>query len=304
LLRTVRLSVRTALLALLAAVVGLLVIPGNAFALTVSRAQLSGGQLQVEGANAAPGIFVTVSSASSSAGARSDQSGAYRVSASNFHSDDCKAVVTDRQTFTATVNLAGCTPTSATPPSPTSPTGSCAITQAAPATFHAGDSSVLFAETTGCDISTGPVQWKLLGGHVPTGMQGPNMQGQRAAGFIGTPTVEGTYSFTLQATDSLGQTDSETFTATVTAPRAVAVSTTSVQPVTAGQSYQVRLAADGGVPGYAWTLRSGSLPSGVSLTSGGALAGTPKTRGSFPFTVRATDSRGAFADQAFPLTVN
>src|SRR3954452_5244297 len=304
LLRIVRLSVTTALLALLTAIVGMVVVPGNAFALTVSRAQLSAGQLRVDGANAAPGIFVTVSSASSSAGARSDQSGAYHVLASNFRSDDCKAVVSDRQTFTATVTLAGCSPMSAPPPSPAPPSGSCVINAADPVTFHAGDASVLFAETTGCDISNGPVQWKLLGGNIPTGMQGPNMQGQRAAGFIGTPTVEGTYSFTLQATDSIGQTDSQLFTVTVTAPRPVSVSTASVQAATAGQSYQVRLAADGGVPGYAWTLRSGPLPSGMSLTSGGALAGTPKARGSYPFTVRATDSRGAFADQSFTLTVN
>jgi hypothetical protein len=46
-------------------------------------------------------------------------------------------------------------------------------------------------------------------------MSGPNAQGQTAANLIGTPTVAGTYRFTLQATDSTGATDQETFTITI-----------------------------------------------------------------------------------------
>jgi len=47
--------------------------------------------------------------------------------------------------------------------------------------------------------------------------------------------------------------------------------------------------ADGGVPGYTWTLRSGQLSPGLQLTvSPGRSTGTPTARGTFSFIVRAT----------------
>ncbi|MDQ1635639.1 MAG: putative Ig domain [Frankiaceae bacterium] len=206
-----------AVMAVATALAALLLVPANAFAVTVDRAQLIGGQLRLDGKNAAPGQFVMVESASSAAGARSDSSGAYRVQATNFRSDDCKVVVRDGKTPIATVGLAGCTPTPATPSSPPPPpTGSCVITPQAPATRALGVATAFDLATTGCDNTTGPVQWALLSGHIPTGMVGPYFQGQTGGHLIGTPTVRGTYSFMLQVTDSLGATDAETFTITVT----------------------------------------------------------------------------------------
>ena len=63
------------------------------------------------------------------------------------------------------------------------------------------------------------------------------------------------------------------------------------------------LSADGGVPGYDWTLRAGALPPGRQLARG-VIGGTPTTRGTFTFTIRATDSRGTTADRTFSITVN
>jgi hypothetical protein len=138
------------------------------------------------------------------------------VTATNFRSDDCKVVVSDRQTLRATVTLAGCTPTPATPPSTIPPpSGNCAITPGDPATFTVGDLQTYFFTTTGCDTSNGPVQWTLLAGHIPTGMTGPFFQGQDAGAVSGRPTVAGTYSFMVQVTDSVGATAAQTFTITV-----------------------------------------------------------------------------------------
>jgi hypothetical protein len=292
-------------LATLVAAASLVLMPANAFALSVSRAELKGGVLRVDGANAAPGIFVTVTSTTSSAGARSDGSGAYHVSASGFRADDCKVVVSDRQTLSKTVTLSGCTPTAATPP-PTNPapTGSCVVTPGDPATYHAGDLSTYFFRTTGCDTSGGPVQWSFVAGRVPVGMTGPFFQGQDAGAVSGRPTTEGTYDFTVQVTDSAGDTDSETFEITVVAPRPLTVTTATAPAGVVGRSYQVNLAADGGVPGYVWSLRSGTLPSGLQVTSRGALAGVPSARGTFSFTVGVADSRGTTAARAFTVTIS
>jgi len=107
-------------------------------------------------------------------------------------------------------------------------------------------------------------------------------------------------------TDSAGATDSETFTITVTAPRPLTIAgpSAALAAGSRGQSYCcVILAADGGVPGYLWSLSSGSLPPGIRI-SGNQIAGIPTTRGTFAFTVRVTDSRGAPADRAYSITIN
>jgi hypothetical protein len=209
-----------------------LVLPaGSAHAVTVSRGELRNGLLRLDGVNAAPGIFVTVSSASSFAGARSDGSGAYHVQASNFRADDCQVVVSDRQTPIATVMLSGCVPTVVAPPSTNpSPSGACVITPQVPATYNAGDLSTYYFTTTGCDTSTAPVQWSFVAGRIPLGMTGPFFQGQTNGAVSGRPTTEGTYSFTVQVTDSAGATDAETFTITVVPPRPVTI--ISPTPVT------------------------------------------------------------------------
>ena len=45
-----------------------------------------------------------------------------------------------------------------------------------------------------------------------------------------------------------------------------------------GTAYQETLTASGGTPPYTWSVASGSLPAGVTLSAGGALSGTPDRR--------------------------
>ena len=293
------------------ALVTLLLVPASASALTVSKAQLSGGELRVEGSNAARGIFITAESSTSNAGSRSDLNGAFKIQATGFRAPDCTIVVSDRQTPTATVKLSGCTPDPAAvnpPPPAPAPTGACVINPGAPATFTVGVNSVYNFTTTGCDTSSGPVQWTVIAGRIPTGMSGPNFQGQTAGNLIGTPTTAGTYTFTAQVTDSLGSTDAETVTITVVAAQSqaqgLAISNASALPAgRRGKAYNVALTATGGTPGYTWTVLSGALPAGLRLT-GDTIAGTPTTRATSRFTMRVTDANGATADRAFSISVD
>jgi len=297
-------TVRHLAVAVLVAAAGLLLVPANAYALSVSTAELKDGLLRVDGADAAPGVFVIVTSTTSTAGIRSDASGAYHVQADGFRADDCTVVVSDRQTFTATVPLSGCTPTPVTPPSSTpGPTGPCVITPGDPATLPAGDLATYFLHTTGCDTTGGPVQWSFVAGRVPVGMTGPFFQGQDAGAVSGRPTTQGTYDFTVQVTDSTGATDTQTFEITVGAPRPVTVSTANLPSATLGHSYWVNLTADGGLPGYLWSQGSQTLPPGLQLTSRGALAGTPSAAGTYTFTLAVTDSLGATSQTTYSLTV-
>ncbi len=55
----------------------------------------------------------------------------------------------------------------------------------------------------------------------------------------------------------------------------VAVVTTSLPPATVGSPYSATLSASGGTPPYSWSVTSGSLPPGLSLSPSGKIAGTP-----------------------------
>jgi hypothetical protein len=82
------------------------------------------------------------------------------------------------------------------------------------------------------------------------------------------------------------------------------ITTTSLPDATQNAPYSVTLAVKGGAPPYTWSLASGTLPAGLGLSSGGAISGTPTTRGAFGFTVRVTDASAQSATQPLNLIVS
>jgi len=187
------------------------------------------------------------------------------------------------------------------------PSGSCTIV---PETFPDGNVGTLntwFFSTTGCQTSEKPVQFSVVAGQIPPGTQ-LFTQGVSSGGITGRPTTAGLFAFTIRVRDFTGSTDTESFSIRVNPPRPVVITNASdaLSPGTVGQFYCCgNLFADGGVPGYTWTLRSGQLPPGLSLqASPGRITGTPRTAGTFSFTVRATDTRGAFAERTFSITIS
>ena len=65
----------------------------------------------------------------------------------------------------------------------------------------------------------------------------------------------------------------------------------------------VGLSASGGYPPFRWTISVGSLPTGLSLSSGGVVSGTPGAAGGFSFTVRVADAVGDSAIVNRSITV-
>src|SRR5581483_7215779 len=59
---------------------------------------------------------------------------------------------------------------------------------------------------------------------------------------------------------------------------------------TVGTAYDETVAASGGTAPYAFSVTGGSLPAGLTLSTGGRLHGTPTTAGASTFTVQALDS--------------
>ena len=70
----------------------------------------------------------------------------------------------------------------------------------------------------------------------------------------------------------------------------VSIVTASLPSGLSGHPYVQKLAAEGGIPFYNWTLAAGSLPDGLHLDSfSGTISGTPTRIGKFAFTVRLQD---------------
>jgi len=70
-----------------------------------------------------------------------------------------------------------------------------------------------------------------------------------------------------------------------------------------GTAYSQQITASGGTAPYVFTLTSGTLPTGLTLTPTGLIAGTPTAAGTFTFTIRATDANGCFASIAYTLVI-
>jgi hypothetical protein len=72
-----------------------------------------------------------------------------------------------------------------------------------------------------------------------------------------------------------------------------------------GTPYSETLQASGGKPPLTWTLVSGALPGGLSLSTAGVISGTPTVAGDFTFGIRVTDSAspGQSATQTFQINV-
>ena len=74
-------------------------------------------------------------------------------------------------------------------------------------------------------------------------------------------------------------------------------------PAHCGAPYSFAFAASNGTTPYQWGLAAGSLPSGMTISTTGILAGAPVEDGLFTFTVRVQDALGASTQRDFSLVV-
>ncbi|MDQ2777655.1 MAG: putative Ig domain-containing protein, partial [Acidobacteriota bacterium] len=146
-----------------------------------------------------------------------------------------------------------------------------------PGTPNRPYSALTFAESGG----TGPFQWSSS--QLPSGLT------LTSGGVLsGTPTSAGTTLFSITLTDGVGGTASATFSLSVVSQLTI-TSGSPLAPGTVGSVYSFTFQVGGGSGSYSWSIVSGSLPAGLSLSSGGILSGTPSGGGNFTFAVQVTD---------------
>ena len=102
-------------------------------------------------------------------------------------------------------------------------------------------------------------------------------------------------------TDGFTQSDTQVLSITVVvAP--LTITTASLPAGELGVFYSQTLQASGGAPPYVWSLASGALPRGLTLSPSGTISGTPNKRGNYSFTVRVT--AGTQVTKAFSIRIN
>ena len=147
-----------------------------------------------------------------------------------------------------------------------------------------------------------PYTWSVASGTLPAGLS------LTADGTIsGTPTALGNTTFKVQVSDAQAPTAAvNTAPKTITVNQPLAVSTTSLTSGSVGVPYSASLAATGGVPPYSWTITSGTLPAGLSLSTSGFISGTPTTEETQAFSVQVSDSQTTptTASASLTLTIN
>ena len=126
-----------------------------------------------------------------------------------------------------------------------------------------------------------------------------------SSGLFTAPTVTSTTAVTVTATSAADPTKSASATVAVVTQSGLSITTISIPDATVGLAYAFTISATGGTPPYSWSVASGSLPSGIQLSSSsGTLAGTASTAGQYSFSAKVTDAAAHSDTQSFVITVD
>jgi large repetitive protein len=164
----------------------------------------------------------------------------------------------------------------------------------------------------GCDI----YRWEITNGGLPPGLT------LSSSGLVsGIPTASGQTSPWITVHDLLPEEGGNSWCAgdnhserqfVFNAVPGLSIQNQSVPGGTIGQPYSVTFTALSitstnpvqGTPASAtWSIQSGSLPDGVTMSSAGILSGTPTTEGSYTFVVKAAGGGNSTDTETETLTV-
>lgn len=143
---------------------------------------------------------------------------------------------------------------------------------------------------------TGPYAWSVSHGALPTGIAL-----SEAGELAGTPTVAGVFPFVVQVEDANGFSSTQALSLTLIN---LTVATAPPLPgAVRNVAYSTTLSSMGGTAPYTWSISSGALPTGLTLTGAGVISGTPTAAGTATFTLRLEDGALFAVTKEFTLTV-
>jgi hypothetical protein len=168
-------------------------------------------------------------------------------------------------------------------------------------TLPNGTNGTAYSATFVATGGTKPYTWAVVSGALPTGL---TLDGSTGV-ISGTPTVLGTFTFSVTVADSASHTATANLSIKVNSSVPLAILTTSPLPdATNGTPYTFTLSATGGTTPYTWS-NVGALPTGLTLDgSTGLISGTPTLASTFNFSVTVADSASHTATANLSIKVN
>jgi len=182
---------------------------------------------------------------------------------------------------------------------------SCPSITVSPTTLPNGTVNVAYNQTITASGGTAPYTFAVTTGTLPSGLTLTS-----GGGLSGTPMSAATSNFTVTATDASGNncSGSQAYGITINPPSCptITLSPATLPGGTVGIVYNQTITASGGTSPYTFAVTIGSVPSGLTLASGGVLSGTPTSAATSNFTVTATDASGnnCSGSQAYSITIN
>lgn len=272
-------------------------------AVSISRAESSGGQLRIEG-QARANTTITVDGVAMST---SDGSGKFRIDRSGYTPPaDCTVDVNDGSATAATARLSGCTVSSTPPPPP--PADTTAPTAPTNLTATVTGTTANLSWTASTD-NVGVTGYRVTrNGTVLPGTTSDTT-------FSDASLAAGTYTYTVAAVDGAGNVSGASNSASVTVGSAeplTFLTPPQMPDATVGQAYLGYIVASDppGPSTFKFKLVSGTLPDGTRFVKNtlenrpeARVVGTPSRAGTFSFTVEVEDNTGATARRTFSIRV-
>ena len=198
-------------------------------------------------------------------------------------------------TFTVTVqDAAGCQGSQIQ----TLTIGNCPTLSVVPSELPAGSEGTPYAVALSTAGGVTPVTFSVIGGVLPTGII------LASDGVLaGTTTASGSFTLTVKMVDASGCQGTQSLILTIGTCPPIAVQPSSLPAGTVDVSYTQQLEATGGTAPHQFSLVTGSLPAGLTLSETGLVSGLPVGTGSTTFTVEVTDAGGCRGQRQYTLTI-
>ncbi|MDH7460140.1 MBG domain-containing protein [Chitinophagaceae bacterium 26-R-25] len=114
--------------------------------------------------------------------------------------------------------------------------------------------------------------------------------------------TNGSHTVKATATDAASNTSANSATNTFTVA-VLTISPSTLPSPAVGVAYSQSLSASNGTSPYTFSINSGTLPTGLTMSVGGVISGAATAGGSFPITVQVTDATSKTATKTYVLTV-
>ncbi|MBI4850741.1 MAG: VCBS repeat-containing protein [Acidobacteria bacterium] len=184
-------------------------------------------------------------------------------------------------------------------------TNICPTITLSPVGLPTGTINVPYNQTITASGGISPYSFDVSLGTLP-----PGLTLDSTGVLSGTPTMLGTFNFTITAADSNGCAGMQAYTLTISCANITFTPSTLVAGLV-GSPYNQAITINGATIPISVSLMSGTLPPGLSLIPPATrtdniirIQGTPTANGTFNFTLQVVDGNGCIGTQTYALVIN